>query len=105
VSYVFHPDAEAEHLESVAYFESKRPGLGTSYLVEFEKRWDTCVSHLNDIRLKGNLTCGIFKCNGSRTQYFIVMSRVLFKYWRLLIIGGVHNIGRGGSNRDRELLK
>jgi len=37
VSYVFHPDAEAEHLESVAYFESKRPGLGTSYLVEFEK--------------------------------------------------------------------
>jgi len=36
VSYVFHPAAEAEHLESVAYFESKRPGLGTSYLSEFE---------------------------------------------------------------------
>jgi hypothetical protein len=37
VSYVFHPAAEAEYLESVAYFESKRPGLGASYLVEFEK--------------------------------------------------------------------
>lgn len=37
MSYVFHPAAEAEHLESVAYFESKRPGLGASYLAEFEK--------------------------------------------------------------------
>jgi len=37
VSYVFHPAAEAEHLESVAYFESKSPGLGASYLAEFEK--------------------------------------------------------------------
>ncbi|WP_419635032.1 type II toxin-antitoxin system RelE/ParE family toxin [Thiolapillus sp.] len=37
MSYVFHPAAEAEHLESVAYFESKRPGLGASYLTEFEK--------------------------------------------------------------------
>lgn len=37
MSYVFHPAAESEHLESVAYFESKRPGLGASYLVEFEK--------------------------------------------------------------------
>lgn len=37
MSYVFHPAAEAEHLESVAYVESKRPGLGASYLAEFEK--------------------------------------------------------------------
>ncbi len=37
MSYYFHPAAEAEHLESVAYFESKRAGLGASYLAEFEK--------------------------------------------------------------------
>jgi len=37
VNYVFHPDAEVEHLESVAYYESKMPGLGASYLSEFEK--------------------------------------------------------------------
>ncbi len=37
MSYFFHPAAEAEHLESIAYFESKRPGLGSSYLAEFEK--------------------------------------------------------------------
>ena len=36
MSYVFHPAAEAEHLESVAWFESKRPGLGASYLSDFE---------------------------------------------------------------------
>ena len=37
MSYDFHPAAEAEHLESVAYFESKRPGLGATYLAEFER--------------------------------------------------------------------
>lgn len=36
MSYVFHPAAEAEHLQSVAYFESRSPGLGASYLAEFE---------------------------------------------------------------------
>jgi toxin ParE1/3/4 len=36
VSYQFHPAAEAEHLEAVAYYESKQPGLGASYLTEFE---------------------------------------------------------------------
>jgi hypothetical protein len=37
MSYYFHPAAEAEHLESVAYFESKKAGLGASYLAEFER--------------------------------------------------------------------
>lgn len=45
MNYWFHPAAEAEHLKSVAYFESKRPGLGTSYLVEFEEIMaDVCES-------------------------------------------------------------
>jgi hypothetical protein len=30
MSYGFHPAAEAEHLESVAFFELKTPGLGAS---------------------------------------------------------------------------
>jgi len=37
MTYVFHPAAEAEYLESVAYFELKRPGLGASFLAAFEK--------------------------------------------------------------------
>jgi len=36
VSYVFHPAAEAEHLDSVAFYESRLPGLGAAYLIEFE---------------------------------------------------------------------
>jgi hypothetical protein len=37
MSYGFHSAAEAEHLESVAFYESKRPGLGASCLAEFER--------------------------------------------------------------------
>jgi hypothetical protein len=40
VNYYFHPAAEEEHLETVAYYESKRPGLGVTYLVEFESVCD-----------------------------------------------------------------
>ena len=36
MSYSFHPAAQAEHLESIAYYESKRPGLGAIFLAEFE---------------------------------------------------------------------
>lgn len=36
MSYAFHPSAEAEHLESVAFYETRRAGLGASYLAEFE---------------------------------------------------------------------
>jgi hypothetical protein len=31
VSYRFHPAAEAEHLDQVAYYESQQPGLGARY--------------------------------------------------------------------------
>ncbi len=37
MSYWFHPAAEAEYLESIAFYESKRPGLGATYLAEFER--------------------------------------------------------------------
>jgi plasmid stabilization system protein ParE len=37
MSYFFHPAAEAEHLESIAFYESRLAGLGASYLGEFEK--------------------------------------------------------------------
>ena len=37
MSYFFHPTAETEHLESVAFYETRRAGLGASYLAEFEK--------------------------------------------------------------------
>ena len=36
MTYEFHPEAEAEHLETVAFYETQRAGLGASYLAEFE---------------------------------------------------------------------
>ena len=34
--YQFHPEAQAEHLEAITYYETRRAGLGASYLAEFE---------------------------------------------------------------------
>jgi plasmid stabilization system protein ParE len=36
MKYEFHPAAEAEFLEAVAYYESKVTGLGTALISEFE---------------------------------------------------------------------
>lgn len=36
MSYYFHPGAEAEHFETIAFFESRQIGLGASYLSEVE---------------------------------------------------------------------
>jgi plasmid stabilization system protein ParE len=36
MNYAFHPAAEAEFLESVAYYESKVQGLGGALIKEFE---------------------------------------------------------------------
>lgn len=37
MSYHFHPGAEAEHFEAIAFYESRQLGLGAAYLAEFEK--------------------------------------------------------------------
>ena len=36
MTYYFHPGAEAEHLEAIAFFESRQRDLGAAYLNEFE---------------------------------------------------------------------
>jgi len=36
VNYEFHPNAEAEFLESVGFYESKVKGLGSAFIDEFE---------------------------------------------------------------------
>ncbi|MDE0203570.1 MAG: type II toxin-antitoxin system RelE/ParE family toxin [Rhodospirillaceae bacterium] len=37
----FHPEAEAEHLETVVYYETRRAGLGALYLAAFEQALET----------------------------------------------------------------
>ena len=36
MTFWFHPAAQAEHLETVVYYESRRAGLGAHYLAAFE---------------------------------------------------------------------
>ena len=36
MSYTFHPGAEREYLQTIAYYEEKSRGLGASYMAEFE---------------------------------------------------------------------
>ena len=36
MTYRLHPAAAEEHLDSVAFYESRTPGLGADYLAEFE---------------------------------------------------------------------
>jgi toxin ParE1/3/4 len=36
VRYFFHPDAGAEHLAQVSFYESRRRGLGGRYLASFD---------------------------------------------------------------------
>ena len=36
MKYLFHPNAEAEFLESVGFYESKVKGLGSAVIDEFE---------------------------------------------------------------------
>ena len=36
MSYFFNPEARVEHLEHVAYYESRQSGLGARYLAAFD---------------------------------------------------------------------
>ncbi len=45
MTYVFHPAAEAEYLESIGYFESKQAGLGASFFYAFESKMQMICSN------------------------------------------------------------
>lgn len=45
MTYYFYPGAEAEHFETIAFFESRQPGLGASYLLEFEMVMAEVITH------------------------------------------------------------
>lgn len=36
MNYTFHPGAEAEFLESIAFYEAQAPGLGAAFIDEFD---------------------------------------------------------------------
>ena len=54
MTYQFHPEAQAEHLETVAYYETQQAGLGASYLAEFESAWSGFASPQTATKLRVN---------------------------------------------------
>lgn len=54
MSYFFHPAAEAEHLESVAFYETRRAGLGASYLASFEAAMERVAEAPHRYRVERN---------------------------------------------------
>lgn len=83
MSYVFHPVAEVEHLESVVWYESKRPGLGAHYLSEFGIMAYVCEAPYRYPIEKDDI----------RAQSTFVRFLAPFTYWRLRIIAGDRVIG------------
>jgi toxin ParE1/3/4 len=45
LSYFFHPDARVEHLDHVAFYEQRLPGLGARYLDAFDATMERVCGH------------------------------------------------------------
>lgn len=74
MSYDFHPLAETEHLESVAFYETKLAGLGASYLAEFEAVMQTVVKHAH--RYPVEMEPGIRRVKMRRFPYTILFREI-----------------------------
>lgn len=74
MTHTFLPDAEAEYLEAIGFFEEQRAGLGAALIVEFERVIDLAVSRPHSWRMVH--PSGIRKIGLTRFPY-AVFYRVL----------------------------
>lgn len=51
MTYQFHPAAAAEHLDSIAFYESRLAGLGADYIAEFETTMRRVCAAPNSFRI------------------------------------------------------
>ena len=51
MTFWFHPEAEAEHLETVVYYETRHAGLGALYLAAFEQALDSVRDNAHRYRI------------------------------------------------------
>jgi toxin ParE1/3/4 len=83
VKYFFHPDAAAEHLAEVAFYESRRKGLGGRYLASFNAAMELvcrdpkqfrieCEPDLRRIPLRGFPFAIIYRDAGGQIQVLAV---------------------------------
>lgn len=89
----FHPAAETEHLETVTYYESKQPGMGTSYLVAFESATE---------RVRPHIVIPSSGAHAFHTPFYSERLVGLFKSWPLHTIDAARSIGWAGFNQAPE---
>ena len=103
MTYQFHPEAEAEHLENVAYYEERQPGLGASYLAEFE----TVLEQVCEAPYRYSIEQrpDIRRIRLQRFPFTVLFreSGGMFKSLRLLTIVAGRYIGSAGSKTALEL--
>ncbi|MDD9980783.1 MAG: hypothetical protein OXU81_05405 [Gammaproteobacteria bacterium] len=71
MTYGFHPEAEAEHLEAVAWYESRGAGLGARYLAEFERVLSHVCGNPYRYRLERLPIFVELPCEDSRSRFSI----------------------------------
>lgn len=107
MTYHFHPGAEAEHLENIAYYEDRRAGLGARYLAEFESVLEQVCENPHRYRIER--VPDIRRVRMRRfpfTLFCIGRHKGELKYSPWLIAVDAQRIGLRGSNKpmdcDRE---
>ena len=98
MTYRLHPAAAEEHLDSVAFYENRTPGLGADYLAEFEiacaeSSSRRCCPLLKYHQKSASRTCSVF-----RSASFSELVKTRFKSWRLRISDEDLGIGWGGND-------
>ena len=63
MNYGFHPAAEAEHLDQIAFYESRQRGLGARYRDHFLKAIETGAPHPTVYQWTILPTFAAFGCN------------------------------------------
>ena len=98
----FHPEAEAEHLETVAYYETQQPGLGASYLAAFEAAFERVCEAPRPTPSSGNRIFAVSACHVFPSPYFFANPKGRCKSlpWRLIAVG--RRMGSAGSNKGSE---
>lgn len=72
MKYGFHPEAEAEFLDAIEYYEGCKPGLGYEFAIEVHSTIENILSYPNAWTI---LEENIRRCQVRRFPYGIVYSQ------------------------------
>jgi len=95
VTYTFHPEARLEYLDAAAYYESRKPGVGSAFTIEVEATIARILERPDRFRTihKGVHTC--------RTRTFPYAILYTIEQGALLIVAVMHLRREPGYWRKR----